>query len=134
MIKRLYYAGVALLAVSILFSFGARGAAENLFGVTVNKLSFAEGETLVLTVSNRSFDEVITGYDYRILAYVDGEWVQVMPVDAVPAVAASLRRFDSFTQEIDLRGLTPGEYVLVKEICKGGETHTYHFDIKVTDG
>ena len=30
--------------------------------------------------------------------------------------------------------MEPGEYVLVKEIYKGGETHTYHFDIKIIEG
>jgi len=133
MYKRLYWVGVAVLALSILSSFSIRGGAEELFGVSVNKLSFAEGEVLVLTVTNDSFSEVTTGYGYHIMVYEDGEWNQVLPVDAVPAVTIIVRRFDSFRQEIDLSSLAPGEYVLVKEIYKGGETHTYHFDIKITD-
>jgi|GEM_PF-6269959 len=134
MYKRLYWAGVTVLAFSIIFSLSIRGGAEELFGVSVNKLSFAEGEVLILTVTNESFSEVTTGYGYRIVVYEEGEWRQVLPVDAVPAVAAIVRRFDSFRQEIDLTGLEPGEYVLVKEIYKGGETHTYQFDINIIDG
>lgn len=105
-----------------------------MFGVSVNKLSFAEGEALIITVANESFSDVTTGYGYRIVAYEGGAWRQVMSVDAVPAFTAIVGRFDSFRQEIDLTGLEPGEYVLVKEIYEGGETHTYHFDINIIDG
>jgi len=134
MYKRLFWAGVTVLAFSIIFGFSLRDGAEELFGVNVNKLSFAEGEVLILTVTNESFSEVTTGYGYQIMVYEEGEWRQVLPVDAVPAVRAIVGRLDSFRQEIDLTGLEPGEYVLVKEIYKGGETHTYHFDIKIIEG
>lgn len=73
MYKRLFWAGVTVLAFSIIFGFSLRDGAEELFGVNVNKLSFAEGEALIITVTNESFSEVTTGYGYQIMVYEEGE-------------------------------------------------------------
>jgi len=77
-------------------------------------------ESAVLTVANNGPTVLVFGVDYRIERKADGEWRDV-PLDlAFIDIALMLWPGESHDLQVDLRGLAPGAYRVVKPVWAEG--------------
>jgi hypothetical protein len=110
-------------------------ALKNGVYMSLDKASYTVEEKPILTIKNCGPNEITFGIEYKMEKFIDEEWVEVSALNldvpwAWPAALRILPPGRSFRQSIDLIGLEPGDYRVVKTVRDEATERSRIFRVK----